>query len=360
MLFSYPIEALCQNWLNTVAVDMMLAGMDAIDAGGQPSAWPACLPPDRRALLEQRTGLRSKLFDLLHEYRRLPLAERPNVRATVLRQTELPNVFSDNAPCPTLSSLPPSIRAPASALATYLFGQLSSLNDGDGLLRDNQYGVIYANKIRHCPFCGLNYFRAPGAPRHALDHLMPSSIYPFAAADLRNLPPACDECNSTYKRGIDILIGLGGLRRPCSDPYVGPTYRISLAGSKFFEGNTVGGFVLPRWVIAMLGDEPDRAETWDTVYQIKVRYTRDILDADFLSWIKHYSGWFLVEKGPNHDLDAVAAEIPRYIKGVVQDGYADRAFLKAEAFKLLNSACWDPQIGEDVRHWLWGFVEYAQ
>ncbi|WP_196871466.1 hypothetical protein [Sphingobium sp. JAI105] len=339
---------------------MMLAGMDAIDAGRRPSAWPACLPPARRALLEQRTGLRSKLSSLLREYRRLSVAERPDVRAAILRQTELPNVFSDNAPCPTLASLPPSVRAPASALATYLFGQLSSLKEGDGFLRDNQYGVIYASKIRFCPFCGLNYFRAPGAPRHALDHLLPISVYPFAAADLRNLPPACDECNSTYKRGIDILTGLGGLRRRCSDPYVGPTYRISLAGSEFFKGNTVGGFVLPRWDIAMIGDEQDRAETWNTVYQIKVRYARDILDADFLSWITHYSGWFLVEKGRGHDSDAVAAEIPRYIEGVVQDGYADRAFLKAEAFGLLNRACRDPGIGEDVRHWLWCFVEYAQ
>ncbi|WP_323009863.1 hypothetical protein [Paracoccus sp. (in: a-proteobacteria)] len=100
----------------------------------------------------------------------------------ILRQTELPNVFSDASPCPTLASLPAAIRAPASALADYLFGQLSTLKEGDGFLRDNLYSVIYSKEIRHCPFCGLNYFRAPGAPRHALDHLLPISIYPFAAA----------------------------------------------------------------------------------------------------------------------------------------------------------------------------------
>ena len=360
MLFSYPIEAIGQNWLNAVAVELMLAGMDAIDAGRRPAAWPACLPQARRAILEGRIGLKSKLSALLREYRRLPAAERLEVRTAILRQTALPNVFSDAAPCPTLASLPESIRAPASALADYLFGQLSSLKEDDGFLRDNQYSVIYASEIRHCPFCGLNYFRAPGAPRHALDHLMPISIYPFAAADLRNLPPACDECNTTYKRGIDILTGLGGLRRRCSDPYAGPNYRISLEGSEFFKGNTVGGYVLPRWDITMVGDELDRAETWNSVYQIKVRYARDILDADFLSWIKHYSGWFLAELGRGRDADAVAAELPRYINNVIQDGYADRAFLKAEAFRLLNHTCRDPDIGEDVRHWLWAFVEYAQ
>ncbi|WP_426291297.1 hypothetical protein [Sphingomonas sp. TWP1-3-1] len=358
MLFSYPIEAIDQNWLNAVAIDMMLAGMNAIDEGRRPAAWPACLPQGRRALLEQRTGLKSKLSTLLREYRKLPVIERPDVRAAILRQTELPNIFSDTAPCPTLASLPASMRAPVSALAEYLFGQLSTLKDGNGFLRDNQYSVIYASKIRHCPFCGLNYFRAPGAPRHALDHLLPISIYPFAAADLRNLPPACDECNTTYKRGIDIL-NLGGVRRRCSDPYFGPTYRISLADSDFFNGNSIGGYILPRWNITIIGNELDQAETWNSVYQIKARYARDILDADFLSWIKHYSGWFVAEVGRGRDAGAVAAELPRYIRNVIQDGYADRAFLKAEAFRLLNHACWDPWIGNDVRQWLWAFVEYA-
>lgn len=359
MLFSYPIAALGENWLNAVAVEMMLAGMDAIDQGRQQPAWPDCLPPARRALLQQRTGLRSKLSNLLRAYRGLSVAERRDVRAAIIRQTELPNVFSDNAPCPKLASLPISIRVPASALATYLFDQLSTLKEGEGFLRDNQYQVIYASDIRYCPFCGLNRFRAPGAPRHALDHLLPISIYPFAAADLRNLPPACDECNATFKRDIDILSGPNGMRRRCSDPYLGPTYRISLAGSELLMGNTVRGYALPRWDIELIGDDQDQAETWNTVYQIKVRYTRDILDADFLSWIGHFSGWFLVERGRGHDSDAVAAEIPRYIRGVVQEGYANYAFLKAEAFRVLSHACWDPTIGEETRLWLWSFVEYA-
>ena len=133
----------------------------------------------------------------------------------------------------------------------------------------------------------------------------------------------------------------------------------TLEGSELFKGNELGGYVLPLWKINIVGQESDRAETWDAVYQIKTRYTRDILDADFLSWISHYSGWFIREKGRGHSGAAVAAELPRYIEGVVQDGYADRAFLKAEAFRLLDRASRDPQIGENVRQWLWDFVEYA-
>lgn len=359
MLFSYPIEALGHNWLNALAVDLMLAGMNAIDGGFEPAAWPGCLPEGQRDILAQRTGLRSKLACLLQRYSQLPAAQRPDVRAAIMRQTALPDVFNDTAPCPTIDSLPQSIRESASALATYLFGQLSSIKAADGFLRDHQYSVIYAADIRLCPFCGLNYFRAPGAPRHALDHLLPISKYPFASADLRNLPPACDECNSTYKRAIDVLIGSDGLRRRCCDPYFGPNYRITLEGSEFFNGNEIGGYTLPRWNINIVGHESDRSDTWDAVYQIKTRYTRDILDADFLSWVGHYSRWFIREKGRDHNAAAVAAELPRYIEGVVQDGYADRAFLKAEAFRLLDRVSRDPQTGEDVRQWLWGFVEYA-
>lgn len=359
MLFSYPVQALGQNWLNDLAVGMVLAGMDAIDAGARPISWPECLPEARRNVLQQRTGLRAKLKSFLEGYSALTVGDRAIVRSVIERQTALPNVYNDNEPCPTIDALPQSIRALASALATYLFDQLSAIKEGDGFLRDNQYKAIYATNIRICPFCGLNYFRAPGAPRHALDHLLPISIYPFAAADLRNLPPACDECNSTYKRAIDILTGTDGLRRRCCDPYFGPTYRITLDGSEFFTGNEISGFALPKWNINLVGQEQDRAGTWDAVYQVKARYTRDILDADFLSWIGHYSRWFIREKGRDHDAAAVAAELPRYIEGVIQDGYTDRAFLKAEAFRLLDRSSRDAAIGEDVRQWLWGFVEYA-
>ena len=66
MLFSYPIEALGHNWLNALVVDLMLAGMDAIDKGAKPAAWPGCLPEERRYILAQRTSLRSKLACLFH------------------------------------------------------------------------------------------------------------------------------------------------------------------------------------------------------------------------------------------------------------------------------------------------------
>lgn len=356
MLFSYPAGALASNWLNSTVIDILIDGMDAIDAGGAPVAWPTCLPNARRQVLRQRTGLRPKLEEFWASYEQLLGHEKTTIRDAIARQTDLPSVYSDNNPCPCVADLPDQIGVRSRELFDYLFSQLTAIRDGEKCLRDIQYAAIYESGIRICPFCGLNYFRAPGAPRHALDHLMDKPRYPFSAADLRNLPPTCDECNSKFKYRNDILHRADGTRRRCSDPYSGPVYSVSLTASEFIE---VGGRKLPRWEVELVGIENEQAETWDAVYQVKTRYCRDVLDADFLSWIQHFSRWYTRLFGTGTTSIEVADQLPNYIAGVIQDGFTDRAFLKAEAFRFVHSSCNDPQLGNDTREWLWNFVEYA-
>ncbi|MCF3630149.1 hypothetical protein RJ527_02740 [Thalassospiraceae bacterium LMO-SO8] len=359
MLFSYPANALASNWLNSTVIDVLIAGMDAIDAGGAPVEWPTCLPNARRTVLRRRTGLRRKLEEFWELYAELNDQEKATVREAIARQTDLPGIYSNHTPCPSLSGLPLNIRPKVRKLFDYLYDQLGEIKEGEECLRDIQYRAIYLSGIRICPFCGLNYFRAPNAPRHALDHLLDKPRYPFSAADLRNLPPTCHECNSTYKHTTDIIHKADGSRRRCSDPYSGPVFSISLAASEFFSGNEIGGWRLPRWEVELVGPGNEQAETWDTVYQIKTRYCRDILDADFLSWIQHFSNWYSRKFGKGTSSAQVADRLPRYIDSVIQDGFADRAFLKAEAFRFVHESCDAPGLGEDVREWLWNFVEYA-
>ena len=171
---------------------------------------------------------------------------------------------------------------------------------------------------------------------------MPIALYPFVGADLRNLPPACDECNSRFKGGSDVLFDGGGQRRRCSDPYAGPTYQVCLSASELFAGNEVDGFKLPRWEIEFAGGPPEQAETWNAIYRIKERYGRDVLDAEFRSWIAHFAEWFVCEFGRGKSPDEVAAELPRYIGGVIQDRLTDKAFLKAEVFRLIQASCTSP------------------
>jgi len=134
---------------------------------------------------------------------------------------------------------------------------------------------------------------------------------------------------------------------------------VDLSESPLFSGNEVRGTRLPQWQIELVDGPPEQAEAWNTIFKIKERYSRDVLDADFISWIEHFARWFVREFGRGRSAEDVAAELPRYIDNVVQDGLADRAFLKAEAFRLILAGCNDPDDGEDVRAWLWGFVEYA-
>jgi hypothetical protein len=359
MLFSYPAGALACNWLNSAATETIVGGINAIDAGGTPAAWPDCLPDDRRHILQQRTGLRPRIQAFWAAYKEIPEDAQVAVRNAIARQTDLPGVFSDKADCPSSQCLHQKILEPARSLARYLFDQLAAIKEGGKCIRDLQYDAIYLSGIRLCPFCGLNYFRAPGAPRHALDHFMPISRYPFSSADLRNLPPTCHECNSTFKGDADVLFNADGTRRRCSDPYLGPVFTVNLTGSEFFVGTDVGGWRLPRWDVSFVGMEQEQAETWDVVYHVKTRYYRDVLDADFLSWIDHFSKWYAYEFGKGTTSAQVADQLPRYIEGVVQDGFADRAFLKAETFRFVHNACSDQHLGDDVREWLWNFVEYS-
>mmetsp|Transcript_753 Transcript_753/g.1320 ORF Transcript_753/g.1320 Transcript_753/m.1320 type:complete len:361 (+) Transcript_753:1847-2929(+) len=359
MLFTFPPEALSCNWVNHQVIEALNAGMDAIDVGDEPPAWPESLPADKRDVLRRRTGLQPKLVDFWDKYSELSPAERTCLRDAIARQTNLPIVYSDvTLPCPRFDDIPAVMQSTVKTLSEYLFGQLGEIKENGKALRDIQFETCQNHGVRICPYCGLDYFQPVGTKRNALDHLMPISKYPFVSADFKNLPPTCQSCNSLYKLGQDILFDNAGARRSCSDPYAGPVYRLNLNESVFGEGNEVHGFILPRWEIVFDGPTAQQAGTWDAVYKIKSRLI-STLDADLLSWVKHFSLWFKREIGTGKSPDEVAEELPRYIENVIQDNFEDRAFLKAEAFRFLNVSCADPVNGNEIKEWIWGFVEYA-
>ena len=359
MLFTFPPEALSCNWVNQKVTEALNAGMDAIDIGQEPPAWPESLPADKRDVLRRRTGLQQKLIAFWSGYTDLSPAERTCLRDAISSQTNLPFVYSDvTLPCSCMDDIPDVMQGTVKSLSEYLFGQLGGIKEGGKALRDIQFETCQNHGVRICPYCGLDYFQPVGTKRNALDHLMPISKYPFVSADFKNLPPTCHSCNSYYKRDQDILFDEAGARRSCSDPYDGPVYRLSLNGSAFGEGNEVKGFILPKWEIGFDGPTAQQAETWDAVYKIKSRLVAT-LDADFLSWVEHFASWFKKEIGAGGSPDEVAETLPRYIENVIQDNFRDRAFLKAEAFKFLDRSCADPFNGDEIREWLWGFVKYA-
>jgi hypothetical protein len=225
--------------------------------------WPAIIPEAHRTKLSGRHGLRDRLHTYQDVVEALNDHELNQVIDALNEQNNIPSLLSNACNCETIDDLPESIRQPVKELFTFAFGLLKDLG-----IRDRQYEIIYSQTLYHvCPFCGFEYFDAPGAPREALDHYLPESRYPFAAANLCNLVPMGNKCNSRYKLAQDILHNDDGTRRKSFYPYENRSVRITLDNSEPFAGNQ-GLFPLPLWRIDF---EPNSEEvvTWDTVFCIQ-------------------------------------------------------------------------------------------
>src|SRR5690348_14336498 len=106
MLFSYSPAGLAENWLNATVIEMLENGMDSIDALQPTTAWPDCIPTDKRAILRNRHGLRSKVAAFLSGYHDLNADEKAVVRSAATQQTNLPAVLWNDGPCTTINALP--------------------------------------------------------------------------------------------------------------------------------------------------------------------------------------------------------------------------------------------------------------
>ena len=349
MLFCYVADANDDNWLHETILQMLFAGMDAIDGGGAASQWPQCIPADRVDELAGRTGLRDRLASFLGFYEQLSQQEREAVRAAIPIQNAFPALFDGESDWVRLSDLPDGIRVPAKELFEYLFKLLVPTG-----LRDKHYKKIYAAlPARVCPFCGVERLDAPGQPREDLDHYLPLSIYPFAGANLRNLSPMGGRCNTSFKHTADIIFDSEShARRRCSDPYGGPTFEISLANSVPFAGEKVGSISCPAWHIDLMGDDPEAASTWNSVFKIKERYILSHLNPEFRDWMSHFANWCALLGQPVANRDEMVAIIEQYLSMSIQEGMADSAFLKRAMFRMLRDRCADGGQSDRLVQWL--------
>jgi hypothetical protein len=263
--------------------------------------------------------------------RRLGKAERASVLEALESENRIGDLLSAASECATIDRLPQIIREPVADLFEFAFNLLSDLP-----VRDEHYAAIYTACPAHvCPFCGTEYFDAPGAPRQALDHYLASSRYPFAAANLRNLVPMGHKCNSSYKLATDLLRREDGSRRKAFDPYNHTHVTVSLDDSDPFGGATEN---TPNWKIRF---DPDTVEvpTWDEVFCVRDRYRRDHLDQSFRGWLDLFAKVARrdgVQADSNADL---VAALQRLEDLFTDSGLQDRAFLKAAVFRMLRRHC---------------------
>lgn len=332
MFFGYPITAIADNWLHECLVEIVTAVHASLDAGQQPTAWPTIIPETHRELLRRRTGLRDRLDTYKNEIHGLTLAQRAQVLSCLNQQNAIADLVSCVSDCESLTDLPEAIREPAKELFVFAFGLLTDLG-----VRDRHYTAIYnASPPNVCPFCYSEYFDAPGAPREDYDHYLAASRYPFAAANLRNLTPMGMRCNERYKVAEDVLRDNDGNRRCSFDPYADRQLQVSLENSIPFaqaDGRT------PEWQIDFVPDSPE-CVTWDSVFQIRNRLSRDVLDSSFPKWLSSFASWFIRRKGVADISDGqLITALREYAEDVETLGLTAREFLRGPVFRMIERHC---------------------
>lgn len=340
MLFTYPVAAAETNWLHECLSEVIRQGVTAIDAGSQVPPWLTCLPDQRRDRLRRFTQLGERLTAFFDCYADLAPQERNRVRQAIEDQNEFSELFNGGRVAELRDELPGRIGTVAEELFEKAFKMLGPL----GIRDANFERFIELVEHRLCPFCGCEYFEgvervldAEGqerlvGKREPLDHYLALSLYPFAGANARNLIPIGWRCNSSYKGAQDVLRTRAGARRFCFDPYDATPAKVSLLGTRLYA--RARG--LPEWQVDLVGD-PDRAATWDDVFDIRRRYATYYLDS--------------IYEGTRKSFGLLSRKYPLIVGGDVVGGFeklADlsrvkgldgRGFLETAVYELLIARC---------------------
>ena len=341
MLFGYPITATQENWLHKFMCEILQLTHECIEIGNPAPLWTETLPfrniPEAyQATMKRRPGLIERLNGYHKAAKHLATDQRIQILQAFDSQNQIALLLSCQNSCEENNDLPKQIRKPVSELFTYAFEILTDLG-----VRDKQYRKIYeVIPAKVCPFCGNEPFDGPDACREAFDHYLLKSTYPFAAANLRNLVPMGNKCNSGYKLAQDMLRKTDGTRRKSFDPYNHETVMVSLDNSQPFAG-TIGQTKepLPKWEIDFSVNS-EEIMTWDEVFHIRERYKRDILDEAFNNWLNGFRSWCCDPRKniPDSDQKWIDA-IEGYALYHESLGFEDRAFLKAAVFRMLHIHC---------------------
>lgn len=212
--------------------------------------------------------------------------------------------FNDvEVPCSDyyLTNLPEPIRLPTKALFEYLY---TVTINSYGQLRKH-YELIF-NKIESsiCPFCGIELLNKPSIIRQDYDHLFMQGKYPFTSVNMDNVVPTGTECNRINKHAVDALY-CDGIRSVLNSPYQRKfDIRISLQGS--IPPDTMDG--IGNWVVNI---SPDNSYTrqWAYVYNIRTRYTDNVLHKFYKNWLKEFRAYLLKRNLTPISLETLHAEL---------------------------------------------------
>ncbi len=214
------------------------------------------------------------------------------------------------------------------ALYNQDFLGLAIIKEKVGVIGEHYKSFIEENSSGKCPFCGIGDIKGnQHTKREAYDHYLPKGLYPFNSINLRNLTPACHECNSTYKLAKDPLKNSAGSRKAFY-PYTQGNYRIEI--SMHFSITDIehldSSNIHLQYGPSELAEE---IETWKDLFGIEERYkAKCCSESDGKAWlVQVLEEWAEGGQTPEEYLRILS----RYTKKrpFVDCGFLKNAFLKA-------------------------------
>lgn len=162
---------------------------------------------------------------------------------------------------------------------------LAALRKKIGQIDEHYQAFMQANTTGKCPFCGLGDIKGVHhTKREAYDHYLPKALYPFNSINFRNLAPACNECNSTYKLSKDPAHNAAG-RRKAFYPYATDAHGIEIT---IDLNNPDIDRLTPADIQLTFGPAAahEEIETWKELYGIDERYKAKCCDGDAKDWLE--------------------------------------------------------------------------
>lgn len=136
-----------------------------------------------------------------------------------------------------------------------------------------EYHDLLVQDDDRCHFCGnTSLVTKYESVRNAFDHYLAKQTYPFVSVNFKNLVPACNACNSLYKKSKDILLQ-GEKRVKAFYPYTNQSYSIQVT-IKFKKGRVYTKDLKPsdfNLECTCVGYQ-EQVDTWMRIYSIEKQY----------------------------------------------------------------------------------------
>lgn len=157
---------------------------------------------------------------------------------------------------------------------------LAALRAKIGDIDDHYQTFVSTNTTGKCPFCGIGNIKGKHhSRREAYDHYLPKALYPFNSINFRNLAPACNECNSSYKLSKDPAHNSAG-RRKAFNPYAATGHALQITVTlehADFDKLVRANITMEFGPVALV----EELDTWKDVYGIEERYKAKICEENY-------------------------------------------------------------------------------